>query len=163
MAAIQHGRGNRSEALELAREFDDVTRDLPDHRAASLPPIVRILADLGEVDQAASLVPERERAPSRRHHLCVLTARATIAEAKRDERSALEGYADVARRWSDYGSVLERAQAALGEGRCLIAVGRTPDACERLADARDSLARLGAVPLLSTTDDLLLRAAARSG
>jgi hypothetical protein len=52
--------------------------------------------------------------------------------------------------------------ATLGEGRCLIALGRTADAGARLADARESLARLRAVPLLSAADDLLVDASARS-
>ena len=163
MAAIRHRRGDRAEVLDLAREFDDVTREVPDHRAASLPPIARILADLGELELAASLVPERERAPSRRHRLCILTARATIAEAGRDASFALDGYADAARRWGDYGSVLERAQATIGEGRCLNALGRTTEATARLADARESLGRLRALPLLSAVDDLLAEATARSG
>ena len=49
----------------------------------------------------------------------------------------------------------EEAQALLGQGRCLMALGRAPQAAPVLAAAREIFARLGARPALKETDALL--------
>ena len=41
----------------------------------------------------------------------------------------------------DYGSVIERGQALLGVGRCLIALGRASEAVEPLREAREAFRR----------------------
>jgi hypothetical protein len=55
----------------------------------------------------------------------------------------------------------EVGHALLGQGRCLVALGRAPEAAAPLAAAREIFARLGARPALADTDDWLVRAAAR--
>jgi hypothetical protein len=49
----------------------------------------------------------------------------------------------------------EEAQALLGRGRCLLALGRAPEAAQPLREAREIFARLGARPALEETDALL--------
>jgi hypothetical protein len=64
-------------------------------------------------------------------------------------------YADAAARWHDFGVPFEEGQALLGQGRCLMALGRTPEAAAPLAAARDIFERLGAKPALIEVDRLL--------
>jgi hypothetical protein len=49
----------------------------------------------------------------------------------------------------------EEAQALLGQGRCLVALGRAPEAAPVLEGARRIFARLKARPALTETDALL--------
>ena len=52
----------------------------------------------------------------------------------------------------------EEAQALLGQGRCLVALGKTPEAAAPLAAAREIFARLGAKPALAEAEaDELIR------
>ena len=51
----------------------------------------------------------------------------------------------------------EEAQALLGQGRCLVALERAPEAAAPLAAAREIFARLGAVPALAETEEWLGR------
>jgi hypothetical protein len=69
--------------------------------------------------------------------------------------SALAGFAAAAARWHEFGVPYEEAQALLGEGRCLVALGKAPEAAAPLAAAREIFARLAAKPALSETDELL--------
>ena len=84
---------------------------------------------------------------------------AMVAEAAGDVETAVAGYADAASRWHDFGVPYEEAQALLGQGRCLVALGRAPEAAARLAAAREIFARLGAKPALAETDELMQHAA----
>jgi hypothetical protein len=83
----------------------------------------------------------------------------TEARGGHDAASAL--YAEVAEHWADYGFALERGQASLGAGRCLVAVGRHHEAATRLDEAREVFDALRAGPLLAEADRIL--AQARSG
>jgi hypothetical protein len=56
----------------------------------------------------------------------------------------------------------EEAQALLGEGRCLVALGRAPEAAPVLEQARAIFARLGAEPALHEADQLLGRIGAEA-
>jgi len=49
----------------------------------------------------------------------------------------------------------EEAQARLGQGRCLVALGRAPEAAPVLETAREIFARLGARPALEEAEALL--------
>jgi len=43
----------------------------------------------------------------------------------------------------------------LGQGRCLVALGRAPEAAAPLVAAREIFSRLGAKPALAETDEWL--------
>ena len=90
------------------------------------------------------------------------TVAALIAEAEGRTAEAAAGFADAAARWHDFGVPYEAGQAWLGQGRCLVALGRAPEAAAPLAAAREIFARLGAKPALAETDDWLARADASS-
>jgi hypothetical protein len=62
------------------------------------------------------------RYPLNDHALC--TARPQLAEHAGDPGEAASLYAEAARRWRRFGNVPERAYALLGQGRCLVALGR---------------------------------------
>jgi hypothetical protein len=53
----------------------------------------------------------------------------------------------------------EEGHALLGQGRCLAALGRAPEAAAPLAAAREIFARLGAKPALAETDAVMRRLA----
>ncbi len=90
------------------------------------------------------------------------SARAALAELEGDEASALEGYEAAAARWGAFPSVLEHGLALAGAGRSLLALGRPPEAADRLREARLRLSSLGATTLVAEIDDLLGRATAKS-
>jgi hypothetical protein len=69
-------------------------------------------------------------------------------------------YAEAAERWRGFSDVPERAYALVGQGRCLLAVGR-PGAEEPLREARELLDSMGYRPALAEAETLLAEAAAR--
>ena len=62
---------------------------------------------------------------------------------------------DAAAGWRDFCVPYEEGHALLGQGRCLVALGRAPEAAGPLAAAREIFARRGAKPALGDTDAVL--------
>ena len=58
-------------------------------------------------------------------------------------------------RWGEFGRPNEEGQALLGQGRCLVALGRGPEAVASLREAHEIFARLSAKPALAETEQLL--------
>lgn len=76
---------------------------------------------------------------------CARTAAAAeLREAEGGTAEALELHFDAQRRWRDFGGVPGLAAALLGEGRCLVALGR-PGAAASLAEAGELYAGMGDV------------------
>jgi class 3 adenylate cyclase/tetratricopeptide (TPR) repeat protein len=121
--------------------------------------MVRTALAAGDADLAARLTDAiTRRSPWIEH---VRTAcLALTAEARGENETALTGFADAAVRWRDFGVPYEEAQALLGQGRCLVALGRAPEAAPLLRAAREIFARLGARPALEETDKWLAKAEA---
>ncbi|HEX9123790.1 MAG TPA: adenylate/guanylate cyclase domain-containing protein [Actinomycetota bacterium] len=159
-ATIEQVRGHRRTAVGLVEEFREATRESPNYRLHYLPDALRVLEACGELADTAglaraeALLPDEAEATAVRLQHCLVSARAILAEARGDLEDAAELYADAAGRWLRYGSVVERGQALLGQGRCLLAL-RDPGAAERLREAREIFASLGAKLLLAGVDDLL--------
>ena len=86
--------------------------------------------------------------------LGMASSRAQLAEAAGDLLEAVDRYAEAADGWQAFGNVPEQAYARLGQGRCLLALGR-PDAEEPLRQARDVFTSLGYAPALAATEVLL--------
>jgi hypothetical protein len=82
-------------------------------------------------------------------------AEAMVAESGGELEVAAAGFADAAARWHGFSMPYEEAQALLGQGRCLVALGRAPEAAPVLEAAREIFARLGARPALAETQALL--------
>ena len=101
------------------------------------------------VEEGAALSPLREHVG--------LTCRALLAEAREEYETAVAGFAAVAADWNDFGFAHEEAQALLGQGRCLAALGRGQEAEFAMRRAREIFMRLGAKPALAETDEWLAR------
>jgi len=93
----------------------------------------------------------------------VITARALLAEQRGQHAEAADLFAAAASRWEQFEVPWERAQALLGQGRCLLALGRPAEARPLLTAARDVLASLGARIGLAETCQLLAQAADLAG
>jgi hypothetical protein len=79
-----------------------------------------------------------------------------VAETRNELERAIELYADVTERWSDFGFILERAHALYGAGRCLLALNRGQDAVPKLEEARVLFGSLGASPLVAEVNGHLM-------
>jgi tetratricopeptide (TPR) repeat protein len=157
VALIEHTRGNQVTTVRLIEEIEEITRDRPVFRSRHLPEAVRVSVAAGAIRLAERLLDSNVHRAAR-HQYSVLASRAVLTEAwgKPEEASAL--YAEVAERWADYGFALEHGQAALGAGRCLVAVGRHHEAVDHLREARRTFDALQAGPLFADADRVLVQA-----
>ena len=80
---------------------------------------------------------------------------ALLAEDRSQYEAAAVGFAAAAAGWRDFGVPYEEAQALLGQGRCLLALGSAPEAAAPLGAAREIFARIGAQPALAETQQML--------
>jgi hypothetical protein len=83
-----------------------------------------------------------------------------LDEVDGKHEAAASGFADAASRWHNFGVPCEEAQALLGQGRCLVALGRAEEAREPLSRASQVFERLGAKPALAEVEGLLQQLAA---
>jgi class 3 adenylate cyclase/tetratricopeptide (TPR) repeat protein len=161
-ALVRHAVGKRQGARELLAELAETPRgrDIPMF-GAFLPEAVRTALAVGDRALAERLASTFDAAyPYEEDAVCA--ARAMVAEAQVETEKAAGLYAEAAERWEGMGVVPERALAHLGQGRCLLALGRPAEAEGPLRRAREVFARLGAKPALAETDTLLVRVKARS-
>jgi tetratricopeptide (TPR) repeat protein len=150
--------GQLGSAAALAHEVEEITREgAAAARARHLPELVSIAFLAGASETANSFLDANYFDAGRPAH-AVVAARAVVAEFNDRPDEALELYEDAAARWSEYGSVLERANALFGAGRSLLALGRPHEATARLQEARTLYQDLGAVPSVGRVDDALARA-----
>jgi class 3 adenylate cyclase/tetratricopeptide (TPR) repeat protein len=154
VSLIEHTHGNHVTTVRLIEEIEEVTRDRPVFRARHLPEALRVSVAAGAIRLAERLLDSKVHRAAR-HQYSVLAGRAVLTEAqgKRDAAGAL--YAEVAKHWANYGFALEHGQAALGAGRCLVAVGRHHEAAAHLVEARKAFDELRAGPLLAEADRVL--------
>jgi hypothetical protein len=78
----------------------------------------------------------------------------------RENAEAAGLFTDAADRWKRFEVPWEQAQALLGQGRCLLTLGRPTEAREPLRTARDIFASLGADLVLTEVNRLLAQATA---
>ena len=117
LVCVLDGKGD--DAVELTREFDQLTQGHPSRRIGGLTELVRVCAATGQLVLGDALVEGAYDAPRTHHALGALaTARAILAEASGDAERAGDLYRTAAGHWSDWGSVFERGYALLGVGRC---------------------------------------------
>jgi tetratricopeptide (TPR) repeat protein len=159
---VSLARGDTAAAVRFVDEFVEVTQEQEDYRTMFLPVAQRVLVKTGSIDRAEELL-ESGSPTSSRNRLAVLSARAIVAEAGGDLETAAGLYREAAVRWGEYRFNLECALVSLGAARCLIGLGRELEEAERLLEeARRTLSRLGARPLLDEIEDLLGRGAVRA-
>jgi len=118
------------------------------------PTLIRAALNAGDRDLATGFVRDIEPLSPLREH-ALTTCQALLDEAHGEHEAAAAGFADAATRWHDFGVPYEEAQALLGQGRCLFALGREAEAAEVLGQARGVFARLKAEPALAETDAML--------
>ncbi|HVS50667.1 MAG TPA: hypothetical protein VHJ99_17435, partial [Candidatus Dormibacteraeota bacterium] len=161
-ALVRQAAGQRQSAGELLAELGETPhgRDIPLFYAF-LSEAVRTAVAVGDGALAERLASSFEPSyPYEENAVCA--ARAVVAEAKGETERAGGLFAEAAERWVSMGVVPERAFAHLGQGRCLLALGRAAQAYAPLRQAREVFARLGAKPALAETDALLVRVTALS-
>ena len=109
----------------------------------------------GIVRQVGSLLPPA-RLPLEQH--VVASVHGLVEERSGEHAAAAAHFTDAAAGWRDFQIPYEEAQALLGRGRCLVALGRAPEAAAPLTAAREIFARLGARPALEEAHALLTTA-----
>ena len=160
-ATVNAQSGRQTTALDLLEEcFSRPRAVLPVLEAA--PEAVRTAGTCG-LELSARVVHDMERLqPGVRLPLAQLvltTTHALVAEMQESHDAAAAGFTDAAAGWHEFSMPFEDAHALLGQGRCLVALGRAPEAAAPLAAAREIFARLGAKPALAETDEWLARVA----
>jgi class 3 adenylate cyclase/tetratricopeptide (TPR) repeat protein len=158
VAAVRMGLGGRARSLDLLR----ACRETPQVAGGSdviarLPQAVRTSLAAGDAELAEVLLEGVEPIYPLSEHALIAT-RALLDESGGRQTEAAAGFADAAARWHEFGVPYEEAQALVGEGRCLVALERAPEAAAPLEAARAIFARLGAAPALGEADQLLKRA-----
>jgi class 3 adenylate cyclase/tetratricopeptide (TPR) repeat protein len=164
LAAIARtAAGDARAAAPLLTELEQVpnVRHTLDYMR-SLPDLVRVAIAAGEPDLGARLADGLEPVYQLDQHAAV-TARALLAEQHGKQAEAAALFMDAACLWERFGVPWEQAQALLGQGRCLVALGRPTEAREPLGAARDIFASLGAHPVLADASRLLAEATALAG
>jgi class 3 adenylate cyclase/tetratricopeptide (TPR) repeat protein len=155
VAPVRLGLGDTDGALATLTEWESLPRpgSGPNY-VAYLPEAVRTALAGHDAGLAARLVEGIESVlPMQRSVLC--TVRSLLAQQRGEGEAAAAGFADAASRWHDFGVPYEEAQALLGRARCLLMLDLASDATPVLAEARKIFTRLGALPALAVTDDLL--------
>ena len=127
----------------------------------SLPDLVRVAIAAGEPELGARLADGLEPVYQLDQHAAV-TASALLAEQHGEHAEAAALFADAAGRWERFEVPWEQAQALLGQGRCLLALGRPTEAGKPLHAARNILASLGTNPVLADANRLLAMVTAPS-
>jgi tetratricopeptide (TPR) repeat protein len=152
--ALEDVAGARSALTEYDRL---VERRVESDFALRLPLAVRTALQIGDVALAERLMAHVSPSlPLYRHALS--SAEARLNEERGEHGAGASGFSDAARRWHDFGVPYEEAQALLGQGRCLAALGRASEAAAPLAAARKIFWRLGARPALAETEGLMRQA-----
>jgi tetratricopeptide (TPR) repeat protein len=161
-ALIEQASGRLASVRRLVEEYAQAPSLLgsPPHFALGLPDVLRICAATDSLDLAERLLHASEHPSARARH-SLLTGRAILAEARRKPSEAAALNAQASEAWREFGSVPEQARALLGQGRCLVALGRR-GAAKPLREARALFASLGDRSAFAETEALLEQTAAAS-
>src|SRR5919201_666854 len=142
-APVLLAAGEPERALELLSELEETPYAKGSVAYAPfLPGMVRTAIDAGDAALAERLtigIPSVY--PYHQHVVCAVGA--ALAEARGEIEKAAEAYAEAGGRWDRFGVVPEKAFALLGQGRCLVALGKMTEAAVRLRDAREIFVWLG--------------------
>jgi len=155
-SAVHHAIGSVGVARDLLAEWAAMPhgRGKPTHYVELVPEAVRSALAAGDSDLAVRLGEAIEPVwPVGEHALATVSA--LLAEDRAQHTEGVSAFVDAAARWSGFGVPYEEAQALLGQARCLVALGRVPEAAVPLTKARKIFARLGATPALDEIESLL--------
>ena len=127
LARAALGQNDRAAALLAEIEANPAARG-DENYADALPAMVRTALTTANPELAERVVTGFDaRHPLAEHALT--SAKAALAEAHGHHQAAAERYAEAAERWQSFGVVPEQAFALLGQGRCLVALGRPDRGC----------------------------------
>jgi tetratricopeptide (TPR) repeat protein len=154
-AAVTHlAAGHPARALRFVTELQAAVTDSSSWLwVPNLPDLVRACVAAGRPSTAEILI-SRAPATTTRHRLSVLTAKATLDEARGSVREAMHLNQEAAEGWSQYGHLFEHGQTLAALGRCTLELGK-PHPEKALATAAAVFSRLQAKPLLAETQRLL--------
>ncbi len=157
LAERDRARGELVRTAEIRESFSSCPQF-----GLTLPSMLRTAAELGDLGLARRLASKTLASRPLDSH-CLVLMSALEAEHEGRLEQAAQHFAEAASRWRAFGAPYEEAQALLGQGRCLVAVGSGDDASLPLRRAARVFKRLGADPALSQTRRLLgSRAAVRT-
>jgi tetratricopeptide (TPR) repeat protein len=139
-ALVASASGRIEEALAHVSELERATRDLAFWRSTCLAGPAQIALAAGERELAEGFL-EGSDVRGAWSESARATALASLAAARGDTDEAVGLFREAAARWGEWGSVVERAYALLGMGRC-------GDAAARL-EGEAVFERLGASPLVA--------------
>lgn len=160
-ARVNFVSGQLERSRELLVEFEHRRNILEFTIHTLIPDAVRVAIAVGDAALAERLMIGMEvDTPYANNALCA--SRAMLAEAHQELENAMRLYAEAAERWERMSAMPERGLALLGEGRCLLALGRSAQASEPLWKARDIFAQLGAKLALAEAEALLRKVTALS-
>ena len=156
-AVVARGPDESETAFERVRQWTASGPTVGDPSfAIFVPDALRVVVAAGDLELAEAM---RKNVPPLQplHRCALMTSKAIIREARGELEPAADEFSRAARGWNELMIPYEEAQALLGQGRCLAALGRAPEAAAALAAAREIFARLGAMPALAETDEWLAR------
>jgi tetratricopeptide (TPR) repeat protein len=156
-AVVLHAAGADQEARQHLEQLAGGTRSLGNQPifALWLPLALRTARRAGSADLARRLFRAVPPAVTAIPHSSAAID-GLMHEADGDHEAALASFERAAAAWHCIEVSFEEAEARLGIGRCLAALGRSVGAVAALAEAREILARLGAQPALAETEALLI-------
>ncbi len=148
-------------ALDLVRELIELTRGRADrYRALFLPELTRLCTAANALDLARELAAGLS-VDIGRVGVGRVAADAVLAEAEARTPEAVALYEQAAARWREFGGLPGLGDALLGQGRCLITLGR-PGAGQQLTEARDLFASMGYKQAEADAERLLANATGQS-
>jgi hypothetical protein len=142
---------NTSRAVQFAKEFVEISGDVPVYVCWQLTDAARIFVAGGESETLAAII-DRVEPGLTRDRLAVAAARALLIEATEDLSQAEQLHLEAAKSWDAFSMPFEQAHSLFGAGRCLIGLGRASEAREHLEKARALFGSLGALPLVAEVD-----------
>jgi class 3 adenylate cyclase/tetratricopeptide (TPR) repeat protein len=155
-ALVATARRDGAGVSDFIRELIDLTHGRADrYRALFLAELTGICVQRDDLDLARELAGGMS-VDIGRVGAARVAAAAVLTEAEGRTPEALALYEQAATRWREFGGVPGRAEALLGQGRCLITLGRR-GAKQRLTEARDLFASMGYKAALAEAESLLER------
>jgi class 3 adenylate cyclase/tetratricopeptide (TPR) repeat protein len=146
----------------LARELLEVSLSVPGWQESAEVDMVRSALACDAPGLAERLAGRLESLTAQ-HRNVLVTTDGLLREARGDLDAAAVAFAEASARWRAFGVPFEEAQALLGQGRCLLALGKAAEATLVLESARSIFARLGAKPALDEVAVLHARATGTPG
>ena len=148
-------RGDHVGAEQLTVELTELLDPAHDtYTSEDLTTTARVLLPAGRADIVRRVVAGTQGGPPLITNN-VASAIAMLAEHDATYVQAAAQYERAAAAWGDFGNLNEQAKALLGAGRCHAHLGDGAAARRCLTAAHPLFERLGAVPALRETEDLL--------